>query len=207
MICIGIRWCRIVPNGREREREACVHIIFKIEKELKPRVPPPEPPLFLYIRRCLFFFILLLFGRVLMLVCVYPPIFSLLLCVCVDGDPPLVLPWRYYFRPFHPCAFIRVGPLCGGFGFLCNPHTHSSWKEEDSSIHFSIPPSPSHLVILYLGKAALLCTWLISNQLWPPTTSSSSSYHHFKQIFFVLFWFPKVRNDRFSCRCCFSHGF
>ena len=92
---------------------------------------------------------------------------------------------------------LRVGPLCGGFGFLCNPHTHSSWKEEDSSIHFSIPPSPSHLVILYLGKAALLCTWLISNQLWPPTTSSSSSYHHFKQIFFVLFWFPKVRNDRF----------
>jgi hypothetical protein len=113
MICIGIRWCRIVPNGREREREACVHIIFKIEKELKPRVPPP---LFLYIRRCLFFFILLLFGRVLMLVCVYPPIFSLLLCVCVDGDPPLVLPWRYYFRPFHPCAF-KSGPIVWRFRF------------------------------------------------------------------------------------------
>ena len=77
MICIGIRWCRIVPNGRESERERRVFVLFKIEGELKPRVPPP--PLF-YIHPTVPFFFPFLSGVDAGL-CVSAHFFS----YCVDG--------------------------------------------------------------------------------------------------------------------------
>ena len=151
MICIGIRWCRIVPNGRESERERRVFVLFKIEGELKPRVPPP--PLF-YIHPTVPFFFSFSVGCRCWSVCVRP--FFLLLC---GWDPPLVLPWRYYFRPFHLVPLRVAHCVAVSVSCVTPTHTHSRRRRRrfiHPSIHFSIPPPSHFLVILYLESRAFM---------------------------------------------------